>query len=78
MPTALQEFKSRAHFSAAMRGHLRTSSKKKMSRLKRIIVRERAEKAVALASQAAAQAAAAAATAKQAHADLVQAMQVNK
>ncbi|KAK9858850.1 hypothetical protein WJX84_009351 [Apatococcus fuscideae] len=66
----LKEFKSRAHFSAAMKGHLR-ASKKKMSRLKRIIVRERADKAVAVATQAAAQAAAAAAAAKQAHSDLV-------
>ena len=72
----LQEFKSRAHFSAAMRGHLRSNSKKKMSRLKKIIVRERADKAVAMASQAASQAAATSASAKQAHADLTRDMQV--
>lgn len=72
----VQEFKSRAHFSAAMRGHIASSKNKKMSRLKRIIVRERADKAVAQASQAASQAAAAAAAAKQAHADLVRDMQV--
>ena len=58
-----------------MKGHLR-ASKKKMSRLKRIIVRERADKAVAVATQAAAQAAAAAAAAKQAHSDLVRDTQV--
>ncbi|KAK9818831.1 hypothetical protein WJX74_008862 [Apatococcus lobatus] len=71
----LKEFKSRAHFSAAMRGHIASSKNKKMSRLKRIIVRERAEKAVAVASQAASQATASAAAAKQAHADLVRDMQ---
>ena len=58
-----------------MRGQIASSKNKKMSRLKRIIVRERADKAVALASQAASQAAASAAAAKQAHMDLTRDMQ---
>jgi len=67
---AAQASPSDAALAAGFRGRLSSSGKKKMSRLKRIILRERAENTARAAAAAAEAAAAAAAAERQKHAGL--------
>ncbi len=74
---AVQAYPNKQDLAKAIKGRLKSSSgKKKMSRLKRLIVREKTDNAAEAAAQNSEAAAAAASKAQAAHASVSQSLQV--